>query len=304
MQTNIPLIEIIEFLGTEIISVYGNPDGRIVNKLSDPQNVDETTLDWVSDRRPDKQFLAENSKAQAIVVTSDVTYSESLKQQGKVLVVVANPKMAIAKVGNNFFVDKPKPQIHPTAIIHPDALFGENVAIGPYCVIGKCKIGNNSVLDANVVLYDNTTIGNNVYIHSGAIIGTDGLGCEREADGTLVKFPHLGGVIIEDNVEIGASCQIAKGALSNTIIGRGTKINVGCYIAHNVVIGKNVWISAQAKIAGSVKIGDNTTIFVGAMVREQLTIENNSLIGMGSVVVKNVPNGETWVGNPAKKLSK
>lgn len=304
MQTNIPLIEIIEFLGTEIISVYGNPDGRIVNKLSDPQSVDETTLDWISDRRPDKQFLAENSKAQAIVVTSDVTYSESLKQQRKVLVVVANPKMAIAKVGNNFFVDKPKPQIHPTAILHPEVILGENVVIGPYCVIGKCKIGNNSVLDANVVLYDNTTIGNNVYIHSGAIIGTDGLGCEREADGTLVKFPHLGGVNIDDNVDIGASCQIAKGALSNTIIGKGTKINVGCYIAHNVIIGKNVWISAQAKIAGSVKVGDNTTIFVGAMIREQLIIENNSLIGMGSVVVKNVPQGEVWIGNPAKKLSK
>lgn len=304
MQTNISLKEIIEFLGSDIKAIHGSSEGIEVNKLSDPQNVDETTLDWISDRRPDKQSLAENSKAQAIVVTSDVTYSESLKQQGKVLVVVANPKMAIAKVGNNFFVDKPKPQIHPTAIIHAEAILGENVVIGPYCVIGKCKIGNNSVLDANVVLYDNTTIGNNVYIRSGAIIGTDGLGCEREADGTLIKFPHLGGVVIEDNVDIGAGCQIAKGALSNTIIGKGTKINVGCYIAHNVIIGKNVWISAQAKIAGSVKVGDNTTIFVGAMIREQLIIENNSLIGMGSVVVKNVPQGEVWIGNPAKKLIK
>lgn len=304
MENNIPLKEIIEFLGSDIKTIYGNPEGIYINKLSDPQNVDETTLDWISDRRPDKQFLAENSKAQAIVVTSDVTYSESLKQQGKVLVVVANPKMAIAKVGNNFFVDKPKPQIHPTAIIHPDALLGENVAIGPYCVIGKCKIGNNSVLDANVVIYDNTTIGNNVYIHSGAIIGTDGLGCEREADGTLVKFPHLGGVNIDDNVDIGAYCQIAKGALSNTIIGKGSKLNVGCFIAHNTIIGNNVWISPKVNIAGSCNILNNVTIFSGVVIREQTTIGSYSTIGMGAIVTKDVPEGETWIGNPAKKLSK
>jgi UDP-3-O-[3-hydroxymyristoyl] glucosamine N-acyltransferase len=217
---------------------------------------------------------------------------------------VANPKMAIAKVGNNFFVDKPKPQIHPTAILHPEVILGENVVIGPYCVIGKCKIGNNSVLDANVVLYDNTTIGNNVYIHSGAIIGTDGLGCEREADGTLIKFPHLGGVVIEDNVDIGAGCQIAKGALSNTIIGKVTKINVGCFIAHNAKIGENAWISPKVNIAGSCKIHDNVTIYSGVVIREQTTIGSYAIIGMGAIVTKDIPEGETWVGNPAKKLSK
>lgn len=304
MQTNIPLIEIIEFLGTEIISVYGNPDGRIVNKLSDPQNIDETTLDWISDRRPDKQSLVEVSNAKAIVVSSDVTYTESLKQQGKILIVVANPKITIAKVGNNFFVDKPKPQIHPTAIIHPEAIIGNDIAIGPYCVLGKCRIGDGTVLDSNVVLYDNTTIGNNVHIHSGAIIGTDGLGCERETDGTLVKFPHLGGIVIEDNVEIGASCQIAKGALSNTIIGRGSKLNVGCFIAHNTIIGNNAWISPKVNIAGSCKILNNVTIFSSVVVREQTTIGSHSIIGMGAIVTKNIPEGETWVGNPAKKLSK
>lgn len=304
MQTNIPLKEIIEFLGSDIKTIHGNPEGIYINKLSDPQNVDETTLDWVSDRRSDKQSLAEGSNAKAIVVTSDVTYTESLRKQGKILVVVANPKMAIAKVGSHFFVDKPKPQIHPTAIIHPEAIIGNDIVIGPYCVIGKCKIGNNCVLDANVVLYDNTTIGNNVYIHSGAIIGTDGLGCEREADGTLVKFPHLGGVVIEDNVDIGASCQIAKGALSNTIIGKGSKLNVGCFIAHNTIIGNNVWISPKVNIAGSCKILNNVTIFSGVIIREQTTIGSFSIIGMGTVVTKNIPAGETWVGNPAKKLSK
>ncbi|MDD3567452.1 MAG: DapH/DapD/GlmU-related protein [Bacteroidales bacterium] len=304
MQTNIPLKEIIEFLGSDIKTIYGNPEGIVVNKLSDPQNVDETTLDWISDRREDKQTLAENSKAKAIVVTSDVKYSESLKHQGKVLIAVGNPKMAIAKVGNHFFIEKPKPGIHPTAILHPEAEIGENVTIGPYCVIGKCRIGNNSVLDANVVLYENTTIGNNVRIHSGAIIGTDGLGCEREPDGTLVKFPHLGGVIIEDNVDIGSSCQIAKGALSNTIIGKGSKLNVGCFIAHNTTIGKNAWISPKVNIAGSCRILNNVTIFSGVVIREQTTIGSHSVIGMGTVVLKNVPEGETWVGNPAKKLSK
>jgi UDP-3-O-[3-hydroxymyristoyl] glucosamine N-acyltransferase len=304
MQTNIPLKEIIEFLKSEILTIHGNPEGIVVNKLSDPQNVDETTLDWISDRREDKQTLAESSKAKSILVTSEVKYTETILHKGKVLIVVGNPKMAIAKVGNHFFIEKPKPGIHPTAILHPEAEIGKNVTIGPNCVIGKCRIGNNSILDANVVLYNNTTIGNNVRIHSGAIIGSDGLGCEREPDGTLVKFPHLGGVIVEDNVDIGASCQIAKGALSNTIIGKGSKLNVGCFIAHNTTIGNNVWISPKVNIAGSCKIFNNVTIFSGVVIREQTTIGSHSVIGMGTVVTKNVPEGETWVGNPAKKLSK
>lgn len=302
MKKNIKLEKILHKFKDEIMAVYGKSENIVVRYLQDPDNVDEFTLDWIHPNRKDKQLLAELSLAKVIVATDEVEYTATLKEQNKALILVKNPKLFIAKVGKDFFTDKPKAGIHPTAIIHPETVIGKNVSIGAYTVVGKCKIGKNVIIHNNVTLYDNTIIKDNVIVHAGTVIGTDGLGCERETDGTLIKFPHFGGVIIDNNVEIGANCQIAKGALSNTIIGEGTKINVGCYIAHNVVIGRNVWISAQAKIAGSAKIQDNVTIFIDAIVREQRTIGERCIIGMGAVITKDVPAGETWVGNPARQL--
>ncbi len=96
----------------------------------------------------------------------------------------------------------------------------------------------NSIIRANAVIGDGTIIGEDCLIQSGSVIGTDGLGCQREADGSLVKFPHLGGVIIGNMVEIGSNCQIARGALSDTVISDGCKINGLCFIAHNCFFGK------------------------------------------------------------------
>lgn len=304
MHKPIPVTRIIEFLGNQIKAVYGNPDKFRVSYLRDLPHVDEFTLDWINPARPEKQQMAETSKAKVIVANSEVSYTENLRHQNKVILVVKNPKLAVAKVGNEFFVERPQPGIHPTAVLHPDVKLGKNVFIGPHTSIGKCNIGNDVVIHAGVTLYDNVTIKNNVLIHAGSVIGTDGLGCEREKDGKLVKFPHFGGVIINDNVEIGANCQIAKGALSDTVIGKGTKINVGCFIAHNTILGINVWLSPRVNITGSVKIGNNVTIFSGAIIREQKRIGKDAVVGMGAVVTKDVPAGETWIGNPARKLNK
>ncbi len=301
MKKQIELNTILDFLGSDVLKVYGEPSNIVIHHLRDPQNVDKYTLDWISERRSDKQFIAENTKAIAIIVPEEIAYNQNIEQQKKVLILVDNPKVAIAKIGNNFFTKSIEPIIHPTAVVHPQATIGTNVSIGANSTIGECIIGNNSIIYPNTVILDNVTIGQGVIIQSGAIIGTDGLGCERESDGTLIKFPHLGGVTIEDNVEIGSNCQIAKGAFSETIIGRGSKINADCYIAHNVILEKNVWLSPKVNIAGSVYISHNTTIYSGVIIREQLKIGKQVVIGMGSVVTKNIPDGEIWFGNPAHK---
>ena len=142
------------------------------------------------------------------------------------------------------------------------------------------------------------------HIGTGSVIGGDGFGYAREADGTLVKIPHRGNVIIEENVSIGANTCIDRAAVGSTVIGAGTKIDNLVHIAHGVKIGKNCLIIAGAVIGGSVEIGENSYIGIGAMIKNKIRIGKNCVIGMGSVVVKDVPDGVTVVGNPAKELKK
>lgn len=304
MKKAVPLSDIITFLGKEIKAIYGNPEGIGIHYLKDPQNVDEYTLDWINPQRQDKQLIAEASKAKATIASSGIEYNDELKQLGKVFLIVDNPKLTIAKVGYAFFVDKMMPGIHPTALIHPEAVIGNGAFIGANVIIGNCKIGDNVCICPNVVVNDNVMIGNDVIIKSGANLGFDGFGFERGEDGDLIKFPQLGSLIIRNKVEIGSSTCIDKGALSDTIIGEGTKINNLCHIAHNVIIGKNVVITAHVNISGSSIIEDNVWIAPNASLRGHQTIGKGAVIGMGAVVTKNIPAGETWIGNPARKLEK
>lgn len=297
--------DVIEFLGDFVLKVYGNQENIYVDNVADVAHVNETTLDWINGAKSNQQEMAENSIAKTIVVGKKVEYNEVLRQQGKVLLAVEKPRMAMARIIGEFFVEKPNGIIHPSAIIEDSAEIAENVSIGAGCVIGKnVTIGKNTILKPNVVLYDSVSIGENCLIQAGTIIGTDGLGCSRDADGTLVKFPHLGSVIIGKNVEIGANCQIAKGVLSDTIIEDGCKINGLCFIAHNCHLEKNVWITGDTMLCGSTHVGKNTTIYSNVIIREQNLIGERVVVGMGSVVTKPIPDGETWVGCPAHKLEK
>ena len=235
--------EIRAFLGDRLLDVKGRITEQYVDNVADADHVTSTTLDWINKSKKDKQAIAENSVAKVILADSTVEYSEKMSVQGKILLLVDNPRMEIAKIIDRFFIDRPNSGIHPSAIVSEDAVIGDGSFIAAGCVIGKAKIGKNCIINANVVIYDGCELGDNCLIQAGTVIGTDGLGCMREADGTLVKFPHLGGVKIGNNVEVGANCQIAKGVLSDTIIGDGCKINGLCFVAHNCVLEENVWIS-------------------------------------------------------------
>ena len=304
VEKNVDLKDIISFLESELMAVYGELDSLVVRHLRDPEHVDEFTLDWINPAKQEKQKVAEASKAKAIIVDKEVVFSETLKNQGKVLLVVDNPKLAISKVGNEFFVEKSTPGIHPSAIIHPDAKIGENVFVGANTVIENCTIGDDTIIDANVHIYSPVIIGKHCVVKSGAVLGGMGFGFEKDENGNLFRFPQIGNLFIGDYVEIGANTCIDRGALSDTIIGDYCKINNLCHIAHNNKIGKNVVITAQVNISGSNVIEDDVWIAPNATIRGWITIGKGATIGMGSVVTKDVPAGETWVGNPARKLEK
>lgn len=300
----IKLTSILEFLGNKVIEVKGTIADVWVDNVADASHTTKTTLDWVNTNRPNMQLVAEESIANVVLVSEQVQYTDKMKQQQKILITVENPKETLMYIIKEFFVDKCNPMIDPTAYIHPNAVIGKNNYIGPNCYIGDCIIGDNNVIHSNVCIYDRTTIGDNNTIHSGALICIDGLGCIRQADGSLLEFPQLGGVEIGNNCYIGGGVHIASGSLSNTIIEDGCKINGLCFIGSNDHLFENVWITGSTMLAGSVVVGKNTTIFSRVVVRDWCNIGYGCTIGMGSVVTKNVPDGETWFGSPAKKKEK
>lgn len=295
----IDLRDIILFLGDKVLRVYGPTDGVYIDNLAPVEHVNETTLDWIKVSKPNKQEIAEASNARVLLVDTSVS-----PIAGKTLIVVRKPKVALAEVGNHFFVEKEPLEIHPTAIIHPEAKIGISCHIGPYCVIGKAMIGDNCYIDSHVRIYDNVLIGHDCVIKTAAVLGGAGFGYERDEDGNKFRFPQIGQLIMGNHVEVGANTCIDRGALSDTVIGDYTKINNLCHIAHNNKIGKNVTITGCVNISGSNVIDDNVWIAPNASLKGWVHIGEGAIVGMSAVVVKNIPAYETWVGNPARKLEK
>ncbi len=247
------------------------------------------------------QIMIEKTRAKVIICSSEFAFDES-KLKNKILIQVPNPRMAFIRIMQRYFEDNVQYGTSPTATIDPEAKVHPDTYIGPNTFIGKCEIGRGTIIHGNVSIYSKVVIGERVSINSGTVIGADGFGYERDESGALVKFPNVGGVVIEDDVDIGSNTSIDRGTLSNTRIGKGTKIDNLCHIAHNVVIGRHCSIIAESMIGGSVIIGDYAWIAPSACIRDGLKIGRNSTVGLGAVVTKDVPDNAVVMGVPAKAI--
>jgi len=279
--------------------IYGRQDVEFDN-VNTIQNVNDRSLDWINPSNPHRQSNFELSPASCIIC--DPSINIELHKQLKLIIVVPDPKLTFSIIVTELFGTKRKTGIHPTAFIEKKAQIGSNCYIGPFCYVGECIVGDNVSLMGHVHIYDGCSIGDRVIIHAGTVVGADGFGYVRDETGNLTKFPHLATVVIESDVEIGSNTCIDKGALSNTVIKRGAKIDNLVHIAHNVVVGENSCVIAHAMVAGSVVIGDNSWVAPCASIREQLQIGNNVTVGVGAVVTKNIPDNSVWTGSPAKPL--
>ncbi len=220
-------------------------------------------------------------------------------------VLSPNPRLDFARLIERFFEPVKPPSIAPTAQIPASATIGKDVSIGHYCVIGEgVSIGNGTVLEHHVVIADRCVIGRRCWIRSNTVIGGKGYGFERDDEGTPVRIPHLGNVVIGDDVEIGACTSIARGTLGPTVICDHAKIDDHVFIAHNAYIGEKSMIIAHAEVSGSVRLGKRVWIGPCACVLNGITLDDDAYVGIGAVVIRHVEKGTTVVGNPAKPLPK
>ncbi|MSU61780.1 MAG: UDP-3-O-(3-hydroxymyristoyl)glucosamine N-acyltransferase [Pedosphaera sp.] len=256
---------------------------------------------------------AEQSAAAAILVDGDFTSA------GKVIIKVANSRIAFAKVLTIFFPEPVFPHgIHPAAVVAATAQIDPSAHIGPHCVIedhvrigarcvalagdfigARSTLGDDVILYPGVTLYPRTQIGSRVRIHVGAVVGSDGFGYVLDG-GVHRKIPQIGHVIIHDDVEIGANVTIDRGALGPTVIGKGTKIDNLVQIAHNVITGDHCLIVAQAGIAGSTRLGHYVTLAGQTGIAGHLKIGNKVVVSAQSGVMHEIPDGEKWLGSPAQ----
>ena len=200
----------------------------------------------------------------------------------------------------------PTAQVDPTALLHPTATVGARCVVGPGCILhpgvrlgADCVLGEGCELFDGVVLYRRTRLENRVRIHANAVLGADGYGYTL-SEGRHLKIPQVGWVEVGDDVEIGAGTTIDRGALGPTRIGRGTKIDNLCQIAHNAQIGEHCLIVAQTGLSGSVTLGDYVTLAGKVGVIDHIAIGARAIVGGASVVAKDVPEDAFVTGYPAR----
>jgi UDP-3-O-[3-hydroxymyristoyl] glucosamine N-acyltransferase len=286
-------------LGPEL-EVRGDPTGKMFTHVAPIGDAAPDSLVWINPTRNDKQELLEATRAQLVVCDPSVRLTAGVRD--KCLLAVPKPKLAFSAILRRFFA-APRPEgIHATAVVAPSAVLEEGVSIGAYSVVGAATIRAGTYVDAHVTIYDGVTIGRRCVIHTGCILGSFGFSFDRDDDGTLHYFPHLGGVEIGDDVEIQTMTNVDRGTLGDTVIGGGTKIDTGCHIGHNSVIGENTMIAARAMLGGSLKVGERCWLGPVTTYRDWLEIGDDAYIGLGSLVVKDVPAGGRYMGSPARPM--
>jgi UDP-3-O-[3-hydroxymyristoyl] glucosamine N-acyltransferase len=181
----------------------------------------------------------------------------------------------------------------------------DDVDIGEFVVIESgVAIGSGTQIDHHSVVKEGTRIGRSCRIGTHSVVGTPGFGFERDNDGRAYRMPHLGGVSIGDEVEIGNGVSIASGTIDPTRIESGVKIDDRVFIAHNVTVGRDAFIIASASVCGSTSIGARAWIAPAAALINKISIGADAVVGLGAVVVRDVPAGVLVVGNPARERGK
>ena len=288
--------------------------GTRIERIADLDQAREGEIAYIDNEK--MYAAAVESKASCLIVRDGVELPD------RTLIVVANPKLAFALVGAALYPAlRREPTIHPTAVVAetadialtayvgPNVCVGEHTHVGAYTrleagvVLGaNVTVGDDCVLHPNVVLYDGVSIGTRVILHAGVCLGADGFGYVRHDLG-YQKFPQVGTVVIEDDVEIGAHSCVDRAALGRTRIGRGTKLDNMVHVGHNCDIGERVVIAAQTGISGSVVIEDDAVIGGQVGFGDHTRVQKGAVIGSkAGILPGKIVRPGVWWGIPVQPL--
>ena len=242
----------------------------------------------------------EKFKNIAIITTNEIKNKINIP-----MISSENPRLDFQRVAMKFFTeDEFSPGIHKTAVVEKSSTIGKDVYIGPHCYIGNnVKIGDKTKILANVCIYGKTQIGSNSVILSNTTIGSEGFSFYFDAD-EFFHFPHLGSVLIGDNVWIGSNCTVEKSQIDQTIIEDHVKIDDIVHVGHNSIVKKDTQITAGSVISGRAKIGKGCWIAPNSVIDAGCEIGDGCIVGTASLVMSNFPKNSVIVGSPARLLKK
>jgi len=305
------LAEIAELIGGKL-----EGDGGVrISGVADLQGAGPTEISFLA--HPRYEAAARQTRAAALVVGP-----QAPKDLGKARIRVAHPSAAFTRVAVLFApASAPRLEgVHPSAVVASGVSLGSQVGVGPHVVLEEgvvvgdgtqigagsylgreVRIGSHCVLHPRVYVGDRCRLGNRVVLHPGAVVGADGFGYEMK-DGRHQKVPQLGYVQIDDDAEIGANTTIDRGRFARTHIGEGAKIDNLVMIAHNCVVGPHSVIVAQSGLSGSTTTGHHVTIAGHVGTVGHTHIGSGAILTAKSGVTKDVPEGQTWRGAPARPI--
>tara|TARA_A100001037_G_C15153911_1_gene642020 strand:- start:13714 stop:14634 length:921 start_codon:yes stop_codon:yes gene_type:complete len=279
------------------LDFYGN--NHMACKVSKFPPSENNTLSFSSSIDVEFFIFPKNS-----IVIAKPEVVESLVDKGASVVISSEPKYDYCRLFKHL-LPPPFYGVHSSAVIGNDVILKEGVSVGAGSVLeGKILVGEGTIIGNNVVIKNKVQIGRNVRIRHGSIIGEDafsfGFSSKKDVKPDAIRFPSLGGVIIEDNVEIGNNCVISRGTFGDTILGKRVLINDLAHIGNEVFISEGAVVTANTDVSSRVKIGKGCWIGQSASIRQGHVIGDGATVGMGAVVITDVPDDATVLGVPAK----
>ena len=281
-------ISLKELAGLTQTSIIGNGD-MLVSGINEIHKVEPGDITFVD--HPKYYDKALESAASFVIINKSIPAPE-----GKALLYAEDPFSVYLTIVRKF-----RTFVAANAAISQTAIIGKGTVIQPGVFVGEnVKIGKNCILHSNVSVYDHCEIGDEVIIHANTVVGADAFYFKRRPEG-YEKMLSCGRVLIQNRVEIGASCTIDKGVSGDTIIGEGTKIDNQVHIGHDTVVGKNCLFAAQVGIAGVVTIEDDVILWGQVGVQKDLTIGKGAVVLGQSGIPKSLVGGKTYFGSPVQE---